>query len=78
VDEKTETYTIQSSYWTLKTIPDILRNDCLSKVWSLKVPGTAKVFGLRVLIDRIPSKIHLEKRGVRLLCNLCPLCNKYA
>jgi len=58
-------------------ILDKPRNDCLSKVWSLKVPGTTKVFGWRVLIDRLSSKINLEKRGVRLPCNLCPLCNKH-
>jgi len=66
VDEKIETYTVQFGYWAMKAIPNILRNDFLSKVWSLKVPGIAKVFGLRVLIDRLPSKINLEKRGVRL------------
>ena len=36
------------------------------------------MFGWRVLIDRLPSKINLEKRGIRLLCNLCPLYNKDA
>jgi len=36
------------------------------------------VFGLRVLIDRLPSKINLENRGFRLPYNLCPLCNKDA
>jgi len=62
----------------MKAISDIPRNDCLSKVWSLKVPGTAKVFGLRVLIDRLSSKINLEKRGVKLPCNLPLLGNKDA
>jgi len=37
---------------------------------------TAKVFGWRVSIDRLSSKINIEKRGVRLSCNLCPLFNK--
>jgi len=36
------------------------------------------VFGWRVLIDRLPSKINLEKRGVRLPSNLCHFCNKDA
>jgi len=60
----------------MKAIPGIPRNGCLSKAWSLKVSGTTKVFGWRVLIDRLPSKINLQKRRVRLTCNLCPLCNK--
>jgi len=78
VDEKTETYTVQSCYWAMKAILDIPTNDCLRKLWSVKVPGTTKMFGWRVWIDRLPSKINLEKRGVKLPCNLCPLCNKDA
>jgi len=53
VDENTETYIGQSGYWAMKAIPDISRNDCLSKVLSFKVLGTTKVFDLRVLIDRL-------------------------
>jgi len=40
------------------------------------VPNKAKVFGWRVLLDRLPTKVNLEYRGVDLSCNLCLLCNK--
>ena len=36
----------------------------------------AKVFGWRVLLDRLSTRVNLEHRGVNLSCNLCPLCNK--
>jgi len=74
VGEKTKAYTVQSGYGVMKAIPDIPRNYCLSKVWSLKVPATTKVFGWRVLIDRLPFKINLEKRerlGFRVIHVLC-------
>jgi len=44
----------------------ILKNNYLSKVWSLKVFIIIKVFGGRILINRLSFKINLEKRGVRL------------
>jgi len=40
------------------------------------VPNKAKVFGWRVLFDRLPTRVNLESRGVWLSCNIYPLCNK--
>ena len=28
------------------------------------------------MLDRLPSKVNLENRGVGVSCNLCPLCKK--
>ena len=73
MDEKTNTYIVQSGYWAMKAIPDIPRNDCLSKVWSLKVPRTTKVFGWRVSINRLLSKMILKREGLgfRVIYVLC-------
>ena len=38
--------------------------------------GRAKIFGWRVLLDKLPFRINLDRRGVMVSSNLCPLCNK--
>ena len=38
--------------------------------------GTAKIFGWRVLLDRLPYRVNLERREILVSSNLCPLCNK--
>jgi len=43
---------------------------------SLKVPGTTKIFGWRVLLDRLLSKVNLVRRMVMVSSNLRPLYNK--
>jgi len=40
------------------------------------VSGTSKIFGLRTLLDRLPSRVSLERRGVGMRSNLCPLSTK--
>jgi len=42
----------------------------------LKVSGSPKVFGWRVLLDRLPFRVNPERRGVGVDCNLCLLCHK--
>jgi len=50
--------------------------NALGRFRTLKVPTSAKAFGWRVLLDRLPSRTNLESRGVHVSCNLCPLCKK--
>jgi len=45
-------------------------------LWDLKVPGTAKIFGWRALLDRLPSRVNLERRGVGIGSNLYPFFTK--
>jgi len=71
-----DAYTIQSNYWALKGLPHIQENVSFREVWSLKVPKKAKVFRWKVLLDRLPTRVNLECRGVGLSCNACLLCNK--
>jgi len=35
-------------------------------LWSLKVVPSAKVCGLRLLLDRLPTRSNLVRRGVQL------------
>jgi len=38
------------------------------------MPGTIKVFGWKVILDRVSFKVNLENRGVTVSCNFCLLC----
>jgi len=46
------------------------------KVWDLNTPDSGKVFSWRVLLDRLPSRTNLVRRGINIQCNLCSLCIK--
>ena len=39
------------------------------------MPGSAKVFGWRAQLNKLPSRVNLEKRGVIVSYNLCPICS---
>jgi len=45
-------------------------------VWDLNIPGSGKVFGWRVLMDRMSSRMNLARRGINIQCNIGPLCMK--
>ena len=76
VGENVTAYIVQSGYRTIKEVQDVLQSDCFRVIWDISVPGTIKVFGWRVMLDRQPSKVNLENKGVMVSCNLCPLCKK--
>jgi len=70
--KKTTSYTVHSGYRVQE--PRVSSLEWCRDIWDLKVPGSANVFGWRALLNRLPSQVNLEKRGVIVSCNLCPLC----
>jgi len=46
------------------------------KLWNLNRILRATIIGWRVLIDRIPTKKNLAKRGVKVANRLCDLCKE--
>jgi len=38
------------------------------------VSGTTKVFGWRAMLNRLLSKVNLQRRRITVSCNLCPFC----
>ena len=76
VGEHGNDYTVRSGYRALKGALEIADADCFRVVWDLKISGKAKIFGWRAMLDRLPSRVNLETRGVIMSCNLCPLCRK--
>ncbi|KAL2965842.1 hypothetical protein AAZX31_16G084300 [Glycine max] len=49
-------------------------DDCYSKLWTLKVPSKVTVFVWRLLRDRLPTRLNLQRRQVQLTDILCPFC----
>jgi len=76
VGENVTAYTVQYGYRAVKEVQDVVQTDCFRVIWDLSVPRTIKAFGWRVMLDRLPSKVNLENRGITVSCNLCPLCKK--
>jgi len=42
-------------------------------VWDIRVPGSTKLLRWRMFLDRLSSRVNLERRGVNIQSNLCPL-----
>ncbi|XP_058726970.1 uncharacterized protein LOC131598375 [Vicia villosa] len=74
-------FTVKSCYLSLR---DRLEEDtveankttALNLIWKSQIPSKLKVFGWRVLLDRLPSKIQLARRGIILneqdkMCVFC-------
>jgi len=69
-------YTAQSSYMALLEEDVNTHFEGCEEVWDLNIPGSGKVFGWQVLMDKMPSRVNFARRGINIQCNLCPLCMK--
>ncbi|KAL5163491.1 hypothetical protein HKD37_07G020384 [Glycine soja] len=49
-------------------------DECYSKLWSIKVPSKVIVFVWRLLRDRLPTRLNLQRRQVQLTDISCPFC----
>ncbi|KAH1243657.1 putative ribonuclease H protein [Glycine max] len=49
-------------------------DECYSKLWSIKVPSKVIVFAWRLLRDRLPTRLNLQRRQVQLTDISCPFC----
>ena len=70
------TYTVQSGYRAVKDVQGARQRECFRMIRDLKVPGTTKVSGWRVMLDKLPSRVNLEIRGITVPRVLCLLCEK--
>jgi len=46
-------------------------------LWTLKIVPSAAVCAWRLLLDRLPTRLNLAKRGMQLTDLPCPLCQEY-
>ena len=74
-------FTVRSYYNALqeKELEDIVEAEAcgvLKHIWRTNIPSKLKAFGLRVVLNRLPTKDKLEKRGMlhNVQDKVCVLC----
>ncbi|XP_058757184.1 uncharacterized protein LOC131630422 [Vicia villosa] len=80
---KKEAFSVKNAYlalYNIKTGPSSLDSDKLcviSNIWKAKVPGKIKILGWRFMLNNLPSKTELHRRGVIRDASLlsCPGCS---
>ena len=66
VEEDLQEYTINSGY-SILNCEDLMRiSETFHVLWSLKVAPSALVCAWRLLLDRLPTRSNLARRGVQL------------
>jgi len=74
--EDLDSYTVQSGYKAMLDRELYHLCEGCPDVWDIKVSGSAKLLGWKTFLDRLPARVNLERRGVNIESNLCPLCAK--
>jgi len=59
-------YTAQSGYKALLEEDVNIHFEGCKEVWNLNIPGSGKVFGWQVLMDRMPSRVNVARRGINI------------
>jgi len=73
--EEERRYTVKSGYIILNKEGIVERSEVFQQLWSLKVvPSVMSVW--RALLDRLPTKVNLFRRGVQLETYVYPLLKR--
>ena len=68
-------YTVQSAYKLMtREAIEGERDPGFEELWNLTVPIKVAVFALRLLGDKLPTKVNLYKRQVEVADRRCPFC----
>jgi len=76
VGEGTQEYTVKSGYSILIGVSSMQSSVSFKLLWSLSAAPLVIVGAWRILLDKLPTRINLARRGVQLANQLCPLCQK--
>jgi len=74
VGEDVQEYTVKSGYSILNCEDLMETSQSFQTLWSLKVVPSSIVCAWRLLLDRLPTRSNLARRGVQLENVQCPLC----
>ena len=74
VGEDTQEYSVRSGYSILNGEYSMQSSESFKLLWSLSAAPSAIVGAWRILLDRLPTRLNLARRGVQLANPLCPLC----
>jgi len=69
-------FSIRYAYTILQNSLSAENTGMFNSCWSVKVLPNAQHFGWRVILDKIPTKVNLVRRGVSLGASLCELRNE--
>jgi len=69
-------YTMGVGYRVLNENESSSEKKWFRDLWSPKVAGSAQVCVWRAMLEKLPFILNLEKIGVVVISNLCPLCMK--
>ncbi|GLT34080.1 hypothetical protein SLA2020_086230 [Shorea laevis] len=72
------TYQVKKAYDFLANVESLMEVQLCKFTWCRLVPSKVGFFGWRLLLDRLPTKRNLQKRGVALQGDglRCVLCNE--
>jgi len=74
VDAELQKYIIRFDYSILNCEDLIQSSETFQVLWSLNVAPSTIVCAWRVLLDNLPTRSNLAKRGVQVGNAQCPLC----
>jgi len=75
-EDDQEVYTVKSGYKVLNKEDQMQTSKVFKLLWNLKIAPSALVHAWRLLLDKLPTRINLVKRGMQLMNMLCPLCQE--
>jgi len=76
IGDDQQVYTAKSGYSIVNMEDQMSSLECFQLLWSLKIAPSALVWAWRILWDRLPTRVNLVRRGVLLVCTLCPMCQE--
>ena len=74
MDEEKLVYTVISTYRLLRNEVSGEMRSLYENFWSIKALPSTQVVAWRILLDRLPTCVNLEGRGVTLVSKLCVMC----
>jgi len=74
VGKDQQEYYVKSGYSVLNKEDLTQDSGIFQLLWSLKVAPSATVCAWRILLDRLPTRANLAKRGIQIGNEWCPMC----
>jgi len=74
-EEPDGNYTVRSAYNILRSNGQRSNSNVFKELWEVSALPTALFFTWRAILNRLPIRINLAKRGVMVSSDLCPFCN---
>jgi len=67
---------VSSAYFQLDNLVEGKKRSVFKALWSLNTTSRVTIISWRLLLDKIPTKAKLAKKGVEVANRLCELCKE--